>query len=137
MQLLTEIPKKKEMQYLISIVILLSMGNYTPPQQEVNENTTVAIASYYGGKFHGRTAADGSTFDTTKMTAAYNQVPLGTMITVCRPRTGKCITVKVTDRTHPRFKHRVDLSQGAFRQLAELDKGIMNVEIDLTESAKF
>ena len=38
------------------------------------------MASWYGGKFHGRTTASGETYDKWAMTAAHKTLPFGTMV---------------------------------------------------------
>src|SRR5678810_963769 len=74
-------------------------------------------ASYYGGKFNGRKAANGEVFNQNKLTAACNVLPLGTWIKVTNLRNGRFVTVKVIDRLHVRMKRVVDLSKSAAQQL--------------------
>lgn len=71
--------------------------------------------SVYASRFGGRRAADGSRYDHHGLTAASNRHRLGTVLE-CRYK-GRSVRVVVTDRTAPRFKHRVDLSGGAFKAL--------------------
>src|SRR6056297_1860537 len=40
------------------------------------------IASWYGGKFHGRLTANGERFDANKLTAAHKTLPFGTVVKV-------------------------------------------------------
>ncbi len=75
------------------------------------------IASYYGGKFHGRKTASGDTFNQNEMTCAHKTLPFGTKLEVTNPSNGKEVEVVVNDRG-PFIKNRVlDLSKGAARKL--------------------
>lgn len=75
------------------------------------------IASYYGGKFHGRKTASGETFDQNDMTCAHKTLPFGTKLEVTNPSNGKSVNVTVNDRG-PYKKNRVlDLSKAAASKL--------------------
>lgn len=75
------------------------------------------IASYYGGKFHGRKTASGDTFNQNEMTCAHRTLPFGTKLEVTNPSNGKEVDVVVNDRG-PFKKNRVlDLSKAAARKL--------------------
>jgi rare lipoprotein A len=85
-------------------------------------------ASWYGGKFHGRKAADGSRYDQDGLTAAHKSLPFGTKLLVMNRSTGKSCVVQVTDRG-PFVKDRViDLSRGAARQLNLVSSGVAMVD---------
>ena len=74
------------------------------------------IFSVYATFFHGRTAADGSTYDHFRNTAASNRHKLGTVL-LCKWQ-GREVEVVVTDRMAKRFKDtRIDLSGGAMLAL--------------------
>lgn len=109
--------------------LILALAMVLTPSLLGGQQKTV-IASWYGGKFQGRTTANGSVFDTSKMTAAYNQVPLGTILKVCNVSRDTCIKVKVNDRTHKRFSERIDLSKGAFKRLGDIEEGLIEVNIE-------
>lgn len=87
------------------------------------------IASFYHTKFEGRTTASGEVFSNTQLTAAYNHVPLGTIITVTNISNNKSVIVKVNDRCG--IDSRIDLSQIAFTSIANKEKGIIKVKIKL------
>lgn len=87
------------------------------------------VASWYGGFFHGRTAADGSRFDKTDFTAASRTLPLGTLVLVQNPRNGKAALVRITDRG-PYIKGRsIDLSQRTAQVLGIESAGVASVRI--------
>lgn len=88
-----------------------------------------AVASWYGGFFHGRTAADGSRFDKTDYTAASRTLPLGTLVLVQNPRNGKAALVRITDRG-PYIRGRsIDLSQRTAQVLGIERAGVAGVRI--------
>jgi rare lipoprotein A len=87
-------------------------------------------ASYYGGKFNGRQAANGEVFNQNRLTAACNVLPLGTWIKVTNLRNGRVVTVKVIDRLHVRMKRVVDLSKSAAQQLGYTHAGLTKVKVE-------
>lgn len=87
------------------------------------------VASWYGGMFHGRKAADGSTYNMYAMTGASKILPLGTKVRVKNLSNNKSIVVKITDRG-PFVKGRIiDLSYAAAKKLGYQEKGITHVEV--------
>lgn len=94
--------------------------------------TTVVkgVASYYGGKFHGRKTASGERFNQYKLTAASNIFPLGTIVKVTNESTGKFVVVKINDRMGN--KHRIiDLSKAAAKELNIINQGIAKVKVEV------
>lgn len=87
-------------------------------------------ASYYHDKYNGRQAADGSIFRQDRMTAASNKHPLGTTVRVTNTANDKSVDVKVTDRLNKKYSHRIDLSKAAFKRIAPLSKGVVEVKIE-------
>ena len=64
----------------------------------------------------------GETFEGRLVTAAYRELPLGSVITVQNSRNGKRVDVKVNDRG-PADRDRVlALSKAAFAAVEDLDK---------------
>jgi rare lipoprotein A len=91
------------------------------------------VASWYGKDFHGRTTANGETYDMYGLSAAHRTLPLGTHIRVTNLDNYKSITVKVNDRG-PYAKMRVlDLSYGAAKQLGFVAQGTAQVKIESLE----
>ncbi len=75
------------------------------------------VASWYGGKFHGRKTASGERYNQNGMTAAHKTLPFGTRVQVTNTRTGNSVVVRINDRG-PFVKGRViDLSRAAASQL--------------------
>ena len=89
------------------------------------------IASWYGGYFHGRTAADGSTYDMYKFTAAHKTLPFGSIVKVTNLKNNDSCVVKITDRG-PFIKGRIiDLSKVAAEEIGMLGSGISDVKIEV------
>jgi len=88
-------------------------------------------ASWYGGKFHGRTTASGETFDTHALTAAHKTLPFDTMVEVTNLNNGKTVRVRITDRG-PFVEGRIiDLSMAAAKKIGMLGDGVAPVKISI------
>lgn len=88
------------------------------------------LASYYGGKFHGRRTASGERYNKMALTAASNRFPLSAWLAVRRVETNRCIVVRNTDRMHPRHRLRIiDLSVAAASALEMLRAGVVRVQV--------
>ena len=85
------------------------------------------IASFYHTKFEGRKTANGEIFSNNGLTAAYNHVPLGTMLEITNLKNNKNVIVRINDRCG--VDSRIDLSQKAFSSIADLKSGIIKVKI--------
>ena len=71
------------------------------PKGEVSLDLGVedrGVASWYGGTFHGKLAANGEVFDKTAHTAAHRKLSLGTVVRVMNVDNGKFVQVRITDR---------------------------------------
>jgi rare lipoprotein A len=87
-------------------------------------------ASYYAHKYHGRTTANGETYDETKMTAAHKTLPFGTRVRVTNLANGKKVVVRINDRG-PFVKGRIiDLSYKAAGELDYISRGVVKVRVE-------
>jgi rare lipoprotein A len=93
----------------------------------------VGTASYYAEKFNGRQTANGEIYDSKKMTAACNQLPLGTWIRVTNLSNNRSVVVKTNDRMHPRMQRIVDLSRAAAQKLGYIGKGLTRVKVEVLQ----
>lgn len=87
--------------------------------------TEEGIASWYGGDdgFEGKPTASGEIYDSSKLTAAHRELPLGSIVDVTALETGLTVRVRINDRG-PFLKGRIiDLSQEAARQIGILGPG--------------
>lgn len=92
----------------------------------------IGIASWYGDELRGKAMANGKPFDPDKLTCAHWGYSFGTKLRVSY--SGKSVVVTVTDRgPNRRLGRAIDLSQEAFRQLADIKKGLIEVTIERVE----
>ena len=83
------------------------------------------VCSWYGEPFHGRLTASGRVYDMDEMTAAHKTLPLGTVLLVTNPATGRSVDVWITDRGPYVDGRDIDLSRAAFDILTtDLDMGV-------------
>ena len=87
------------------------------------------IASWYGGRFHGRRTANGEIYDLFKFTAASRTLPLGIYVLVRNEENGRVITVRINDRGPYVDGRIIDLSQAAAYKLGMMRKGIAMVQV--------
>jgi rare lipoprotein A len=81
------------------------------------------IASWYGGKFHGRLTANGETFNTHELTAAHKQLPFNTVVRVTNLSNGKTVKVRINDRGPFVDGRTIDLSYAAAVELDMISTG--------------
>lgn len=83
------------------------------------------LASWYGEPFHGRTAADGSTYDMFELTCASLDFPFGARLIVqSLDRPGLMVAVTNTDRGPFIFPRTLDLSYAAALALGMVEDGV-------------
>jgi rare lipoprotein A (peptidoglycan hydrolase) len=119
--------KSKGQFRLLNIYKTLSASN--PSLIQAMNHATTGLASWYGGIFHGRKTAMGTTYNMYAMTAAHRSLPLGTWVKVTNERNGKSIVVQVTDRG-PYVANRImDLSYAAAQKLGYANAGTTNISM--------
>lgn len=102
-------------------------------QESKKPKILYGIASYYADKFNGRKTANGEIYDGKKMTAACNQLPLGTWIRVTNLNNNRSVIVKTNDRLHIRMKRVVDMSRAAAEKLGYIGRGLTKVKVEVLE----
>lgn len=80
--------------------------------------TIRGMASWYGGKFHGRRTASGERFNQHALTAAHKTLPLGTRVHVKNLDNGQSVIVTINDRGPYARGRIIDLSRGAARAIS-------------------
>ena len=90
----------------------------------------IGRASWYGKPFHGRTTANGETYNMFQLTAAHRQLPLGTWVKVTNLGNGKWIMVRVNDRGPVPENRIIDLSYAAAQLLGFRERGVQRVRLD-------
>lgn len=91
------------------------------------------VASYYGGKFHGRKTASGEKFHKDSLTAAHKILPFGTVVKVTHLKRNTSVVVRINDRLPSTSKRQIDLSQGAAGVLGMLRDGVGQVRIEVID----
>ena len=87
------------------------------------------LASWYGNKFHGRSTANGETYNMYAMTAAHKTMPLPSYARVRNPANGREVVVRINDRGPFHANRVIDLSYTAALKLGVLG-GVAPVEIE-------
>jgi rare lipoprotein A len=112
-----------------------------PPTVAVPKNAKVilveqGLASWYGGPYHNRKAANGEVYDMDALTAAHRTLPLNSVIRVTNPKTGQSVVVRVTDRG-PFIEGRIlDLSRAAAKAIDTWRAGVAPVKIEVLSTPK-
>ena len=88
-----------------------------------------SYASYYGvgDGFHGRPTANGEHFNAYGRTVAHKYLPFGTRLRVTNQHNGATVVVRVNDRGPYIHGRDLDLSYGAFSQIASPSRGEIKV----------
>jgi rare lipoprotein A len=89
------------------------------------------MASWYGSKFHGKTTANGETYNMNDLTAAHKTLPFNTVVRVENVDNGKSVVVRINDRGPYIGDRIIDLSRRAARDIDMEDAGIANVRLVL------
>ena len=87
------------------------------------------MASWYGGKFHGRKTANGETYNMNAMTAAHKTLPYGTKVRVTNTRSGGSVVVRINDRGPFIAGRVIDLSRAAASQIGVTSSGVAPVKL--------
>jgi rare lipoprotein A len=124
---------------LLALVLFLNdfarLTREEPPPELIGYKET-GMASYYARIFQHSKTASGEPLNNNKMTAAHKTLPFGTEVKVTNLTNGKSVTVRINDRG-PFVKGRIiDLTKTAFSQIANLDRGVVKVQISVVKQSK-
>ena len=93
------------------------------------------LASWYSESDPGilKNTANMEIFDDQQLTCAMWDIPFNTLIRVTNLSNGKSVVVRVNDRGPARRLvsqgRIIDLSKAAFAEIADLDKGLIEIEL--------
>ena len=104
-----------------------SSENSAPTTSE--QDGDKGIASYYADRYNGRKTNSGKRYDPEKLTAAHQDLPLGTRVRVVNLANQREVVVTVNDRCRRRKFPFIDLSKAAAKKLGFFGKGITKVRI--------
>ena len=104
------------------------------PIQEIPPSpgwTEQGIASWYGGRdgFEGKPTASGEIYDSSLLTAAHRELPLGSVVDVTNLDNGKTVRVRINDRGPFVFGRVIDLSRAAAREIGLIGPGVGSVRL--------
>ncbi len=96
----------------------------------------VGVASWYGGRYHGRRTASGQIFNMHAFTAAHPTLPFGTRVRVTNLANGRSVVVTINDRA-PFVKGRIiDVSRHVARRLGFQHRGTARVRVRVVDSTR-
>jgi rare lipoprotein A len=121
---------------LLMIVFVAFVLVFSLNRSEDTAYSEVGTASYYAWSLDGNRTASGEIYRHTHLTAAHRTLPLGTWLKVENLANKKTVVVKVNDRG-PFIEDRIlDLSRAAFKKLAPMKEGLIEVRITETKAGK-
>jgi rare lipoprotein A (peptidoglycan hydrolase) len=92
------------------------------------------MASWYGGKFHGRTTTSGVKYNMYKLTAAHRTLPFGTLVRVTSIRKDRSVIVMINDRGPWVSGRVIDLSYAAAKKIGMVRDGTARVKLEIINS---
>lgn len=116
---------------------LMNRGNFVRMLYRIiksAEGSQFARATWYGTAGVNWGTASGEKFDYSAMAAAHKTLPFGTKILVTNTSNGKQVLVTINDRGPYPTGLDLDLTSGAFEQIAALGTGIITTEFEIVEN---
>jgi len=86
-------------------------------------------ASWYGKRYHGRTAASGAPYDMNAMTAAHRSLPFGTRVRVTNLANRRSVVLTINDRGPYAGRRIIDVSRRAAEILDMVRAGVVRVRV--------
>ncbi len=104
-----------------------------PAESNFPQAQTLGIASWYSESDPGINlhTANGEIFDDAQRTCASWDFPFGTLLRVTSIKNGKSVICRVNDRgPAKRLGRLIDLTSSAFREVAPLKAGLIQVKVE-------
>lgn len=111
----------------------VSTGPVYDESLEAGAMLQAGIASWYGPDFHGKTTANGETYNMNDFTAAHRTLPFNTVVRVSNQSNGKTVDVRINDRGPYVGDRVIDLSRRAAQELDMIHSGTTGVELFLLQ----
>ena len=121
--------KKATVILIILIAVVFSLKEAGPSSLIIK-----GTASWYSQADPGilLTTANRESFDDSELTCAIWDLPFNTILKVTNLENGKSVLVRVNDRGPAiRLNRAIDLTKAAFSSLADLDKGLADVSVEI------
>lgn len=124
-----------ELVYLVAGVLIAAVTSCGTRPDVVQEPhyEAVGVASYYGGKFHGRRTASGERYNMYDLTAAHPVLEFGRRVEVINLKNGRKVRVRINDRGPFKKGRIIDLSYAAAKKIGMLTRGIARVRIRVVD----
>ena len=104
---------------------------YTP--KEKFRHSEVGVASWYGPGFHGKTTANGETYDQYELTAAHRTLQMPSIVRVTNLENGRSVVVRINDRGPFAHGRVIDMSKRGAELLGFKKKGTAKVRVEILE----
>jgi rare lipoprotein A len=93
--------------------------------------TEEGVASWYGGRdgFEGKPTASGEIYDSSLLTAAHRELPLGSIVDVTNLDNGRTVRVRINDRGPFIAGRVIDLSRAAAVEIGLFGPGVGPVRL--------
>jgi rare lipoprotein A len=122
---------------LAALVVGIGACAAHPPPRTVSHGppapgwTEEGVASWYGGRdgFEGKPTASGEIYDSSLLTAAHRELPLGTVVDVTNLNNEQTVRVRINDRGPFIFGRVIDLSRAAAQTIGLIGPGIGPVRV--------
>ncbi len=130
--------KNEQLQTIKGVTVLLTMIVFCFVTTKTSSGSIAVmqgLASWYSEFSPGirKTTANMEIFDHDKLTCAIWDVPFNTRLEVTNLENNRRIIVRVNDRGPAKRLCRkgrvIDLTMEAFKRIADLDEGLVNVEV--------
>lgn len=107
-------------------------GRRYVPRWEPGYDRT-GVASWYGRRFHGRTTANGETYNMNALSAAHPTLPFQTRIRVSNLDNGRELVLRINDRGPFARNRIVDVSRRAAEVLGFRRRGLARVRVQVID----
>ncbi|MGE0255585.1 MAG: septal ring lytic transglycosylase RlpA family protein [Alphaproteobacteria bacterium] len=105
-------------------------GIWYYPAEDYDYRET-GIASWYGPGFHGRSTANGETYDQNALTAAHRTLPMPSVVRVTNLENGRSIVLTVNDRGPFARGRIIDVSRRGAQLLGFERNGTAKVKVEI------
>jgi len=118
------------------LAIMLAVGLLAATDAAASSSyDRVGEASWYGKRYHGRTTANGESFDMNALTAAHRRLPFGTLVRVTNLANKRSLVVRINDRGPYAGGRIIDLSRRAASLLGFQHHGVTKVRVQTVRAA--
>lgn len=100
----------------------------------VAKPSRTVTASYQGSGTAGQATASGEAYNPNALTAASRNLPIGSIVRVTNPGTGRSVKVRINDRGPMVHGRSLDLSKSAAEKIGITHKGVARVKLAVVNS---